>query len=225
MPGARLGEEHLRADGHELVASGSQGHPVLPVGVDDLEDTAVGKAVLNRTSSVDCGLLTDVACAQRVQLLVPRHLNRIRVDERVLVAVDGRVNTDVEQVLMVGSHDTIGNARSPRNLGLLVNGLSGKDTSSSGLERNLSILVEDPGKDVLVVGNSDDLLKNKLSLADDDRLAGSVVSVLPLDALVDLVDADGVGTGSRASVSSDNAAVDVLDDTKAVASNCRNVSR
>lgn len=225
VPGARLSEEHLRADWHELVASGGQGDPVLHVGVDNLEDTAVGKAVLNSTSSVDSGLLADVACTQRVQLLVPRHLNRVRVDERVLVAIDSRVDTDVEQVLMVRSHDTIGNASSPRNLGLLVNGLSGEDTSSSGLEGDLSVLVKDPGKDVLVVGNSDDLLKNKLSLADDDRLTGSVVGVLPLDALVDLVDADGVGTRSRGSVSSDNAAVDVLNDTKAVAPNCRNVSR
>lgn len=141
------------------------------------------------------------------------------------MTIDSRVDTDVEQVLMVRSHDTIGDAGSPRNLGLLVNGLGGEDTSGAGLKRDLSVLVEDPGKDILVVGNSDDLLKDKLSLADDDRLAGSVVGVLPLDALVDLMDADGVGTGSRGSVSSDNAAVDVLDDTKAVTADYRNVSR
>lgn len=62
VPGTRLSEKHLRADGHKLVASGGQRHPVLHVGVDNLEDTTVGKAVLNSTSSVNCSLLADVAC-------------------------------------------------------------------------------------------------------------------------------------------------------------------
>lgn len=96
VPRARLGEEHLRANGHELVASGGQGYPVLHIGVDNLEDAAICKAVLDSTGSVDGGLLADVACTQRVQLLVPGHLNRVRVDERVLVTIDGRVDTDVE---------------------------------------------------------------------------------------------------------------------------------
>ena len=222
VPGAGLGEEHLGANGDNLVSDGGAGHGVQDVGVNNLEDTAVLDTVIDMALTVDGCLLGLIAGTQRVQLLVPGHADRVRVHEAVLVSADGRVNADVEDVLVVGSHDAVGDTGAEGDLSILVDGLRRQNTGGAGLEADLAGLVKDPGEDVLVVGDGDDLLENELALAHDSGVLGAVVGVLPLDALVDLVDADGVGLLPGLAVLGHAVSGQVLDDTKAVAADYEN---
>jgi hypothetical protein len=116
-------------------------------------------------------------------------------------------------VLVVRSHDTVADTSSPWDLGIGINWLSGEDAGGASLEGDLARLVKDPSKDVLVVGNGDDLLQNKLPLAHHRGVLGAVVGVLPLDALVYFVDADGVGLLDSSTVISNNMTAKVLDNS------------
>ena len=84
----------------------------------------------------------------------------------------------------------------------------------------VSRLIKVPHEDVLVVGHRNDCLEDELALPDNDGLASAVVSVLPLDAIVDFMDADGVWSRCRTAVSVDNAPIQVFDQTETATAHC-----
>lgn len=86
MPGAVLCEQHLRANRHDLVPDGRAQNGVL---------------------TVHDHLLGHIARAEGIEVLVLGHVDRVRVDQAVLVAADGRVNSHVEKALVIKGHDTI----------------------------------------------------------------------------------------------------------------------
>lgn len=114
------------------------------------------------------------------------------VDEAVGVPVDGRVDAQGEDVLVVDGQDARVDDGAPGDLDALVDGLRADDARRADLVRELAGLVEHEGHDVLVVGDGDDGLDDKLAAADDGGFAGAVVGVLPADAGVLLVDTDYV---------------------------------
>ena len=190
---------------------------VIDAAIDDLEDAAGSNVVLHVALAVDSGFLGDVAGAEGVELLVPGHADRVGIHKGVLVAAYRGVDTDVEEVLVVRGHDAVANAGAEGDVDVLVDGLGGEDSSGAGLEGDLTGLVEDPGEDVLVVCDGDDLLEDELTLAHDRGVLGAVVGVLPLDALVNLVDADGVWLLDGLAVEADAPTAEILDHAETVA--------
>jgi hypothetical protein len=68
----------------------------------------------------------------------------------------------------------------------------GDDAGGAGFDDDASCLVELVVEDVLVVGEGDDELDDELAAAGHHCAAGSPVGVFPVDAVVLLVETDGV---------------------------------
>lgn len=116
------------------------------------------------------------------------------------MAVDGRVDAQAKDVLVVLGQRARVDEGAPGRRGLAVVMVDdGDDAGGARLDGDAGGLVEDERKDVLVVGEGEDVLDDELAAAGDDGAAGAPVGVLPADAVVLLVQADDVfGLGGRA---------------------------
>lgn len=110
------------------------------------------------------------------------------VDQPVVVAVDGGIDSKREDVLVVCSQYSRMHDGSPGYLNALVDGLSAYDTGSSHLVLDLSGLIEDEGHNVLVVGNGDDRLNHELPVTNNGGLASSIIGMFPANAGILFVD-------------------------------------
>lgn len=136
-------------------------------------------------------LFGDVANAVRV-FVVPGHCDRVFFDERVCVAVDVGVNAEAEDVLVEGSHDAFVDVCTEGNGHAFVDGSCGKNTGGLYLVVQTGGLVQVPHKDVFVVADGDDGLKNKNPGSDDRDSTGASVGVFPSDAVVNFMHTDRV---------------------------------
>lgn len=126
------------------------------------------------------------------------------MNDCVLLAVNGCVNSNGEDVLMVLCKDTrvddiavvAGFAR--------INVDAAHNASRPGLDVDCAGLVELVRKHVLVVGESEDELHDKLALACDDGAACPPVGVLPRNTIVLFVQADDVGVILDAAIGVEN---------------------
>ena len=117
------------------------------------------------------------------------------VDEAVGVPVDGRVEAEGEDVLVVHGEDARVDDGAPRDVDAFVDGLGADDARGADLVGQLAGLVEHEGHDVFVVGDRDDGLDDEFPAANDGCPAGAIIGVLPADAGVLLMDADYVFHG------------------------------
>jgi hypothetical protein len=118
---------------------------------------------------------------------------RFVVDDAVEGAVEHGVYTQGEEMLVVRGEDAGVDDCAPWNFNALIDWLGGEDTSGADFIYELASLVEHECEDVLVVGDGDDGLEDELAVADHGGAAGTVVGVLPADAVILLMDADDVG--------------------------------
>ena len=121
-----------------------------------------------------------------------RHGVAFFVGQTVRMAVNGGVNTEGEDVLVVSGEDTWVDHSSPRDGDALVNRLSADDSRSADFIGNLASLVEQESQDVLVIRDSDNRLNNQLAVPGYGCAAGAVIGVFPADTVVLLVDADDI---------------------------------
>jgi hypothetical protein len=137
---------------------------------------------------------------------------------------------------MVGCEDAGVDDSSPGDVEALVDGLGAEDSSGADLVRPFACLVEHEGEDVLVVGDGDSILvscmiestvavsvhlhalKHKLTLAYHSSASSTVVSVLPTNAAVLLVNANNIGHLEGLALVVVEHCTQVLDRTKAVTS-------
>ena len=113
-------------------------------------------------------------------------------DQGVFVAVDGGVDAQREDVLVVHGEDAGVDDGAPGDGGVGVDGLRGDDAGGADFVGEFAVLGEDEGEDILVVGDGDDGLEDELAGARDGSQARAVVGVFPADAGVLFVDADDV---------------------------------
>lgn len=154
----RVGEEELRRWGREFEADWFTRDGVRLVFVDDLEHAVglglcVGEARTLKRCTADFVVVSAWVC-----LWVHRDGKRVFLDNSVAVAVDGRVDADGEDVLMVLSQHTWADDVAVVGLFAWVDVDDGDDACGAGLNVDATGLVELVGEDVFVVGEAVDLL-------------------------------------------------------------------
>ena len=170
----RVGEQQLRRGGDELVRDRLAGDGVDHVRVGDLEHPVLLRRSVRPAGSSDRGLLHSVPHAPAVVLrrvgLVKGHGDRVFLDDRVLMTVHTGVDSQGEQVLMVGSEDAGADDVAVWRGLAGEDGSGAEDTSRPGLEVDTRCLVEFPSKDVLVVGHGDLAWSESHTLSTYNRL-------------------------------------------------------
>lgn len=162
------------------------------------------------------------------------HRQSFIVDEAIVVAVDHRVNPQAEDVLVVYCKYTRVDDCAPRYVNAFVNRLSAEDTRRANLVGDLAGLVENERENVLVIGDSDDRLKDQFSRPDNGcpscavitravsswlgSISSIVLRVLPANSGVLLMHADDVGHVNNTSLIVRQHSTEVVDGSKAVAS-------
>ena len=212
----RVGNHFLKRRRVDLISDWFPIDRVAHSGVLDFEN-AVGVWVeIEACGSLDEGFLGGVADAVGVEGRA-RHGMAFLVDEAISVAVDGRVDAEGEDVLVVCCQHARVNDGAPGDRNTRVDGLGADDTGGADLVGEFAGLVEHEGEDVLVVRDGDDGLDDELAVAGDGGAAGAIVRMFPADAVVLFVDADDVfhGHGVAGWIGKDGAKV--VDGAQAVA--------
>lgn len=149
----------------------------------DFED-AVGVVIdIVAAGGLNDGLSRGVTSTMWVEIRAWHRVSLV-VDQAILVAIDGRINSQRKNVLMMSSKNSRMNDSSPGYLNSIVNRLRGKNSCSADLVRELAGLVEHEGHDVFVVRDSNNGLQDKLPIANNGRSACTIVGMFPTNAPV-----------------------------------------
>lgn len=194
VEGGRVRDHFLEGRGVDAVADRFAVDGVAGGFVEDLEGAGGVGVGVEAGGFPDGGFRDGVADAVRVEVGEGHGVDFV-VDEAVGVPVDGRVDAEGEDVLVVDGQDAGVDDCAPWYFDAFVNGLGADDAGCSDLVGELARLVEHEGHDVFVVGDGDDGLEDQLPASNDGCSAGSVVGVLPADAGVLLMDADYIFHG------------------------------
>src|ERR1700722_13993562 len=214
---ARVGERFDGVLGHELVGD-RLAELVLDVVVDDLPVAAghrVGVATAHRLV-LDERLLGAPGVADGIVRALGDRRRGDLVDA-VGGAVDRHVQADVEEVLVVRAVDARGDDRAELRLDAVFDRAVGDDAGELDLVLDGAVLVDVPVVAVLVVADVDDTADHHPAHAADFGVAGAEVGMLPGDAMVLFVQADGVLHRERVAVVVVDDAVQVDDLAQAVA--------
>ena len=212
-----MGGEHLLEVGRQdLIGDRFAVDRVDAVRVRDLVGPVRGRVEVETLGGGDFALAHAVAHGVRVEGGF-FHREGFVGDEGVAVAVDGRVDAQAEDVLVVdGQHARVDDG-APGDGDAFVDGLGGEDAGGADLVGQFAGLVEDEGEDVFVVGDGDDGLQDELAGARDGRQVGAVVGVFPADAGVLLVHAHDVLHRQGLALVIRNESRDVVDAAQTVA--------
>lgn len=178
VEGLGVGEDFLEGRGGDLVGDWGAVDGVEDVGVGDFEDAVGVWGEVVAAGVGDGGVGGGVAGAVGVEGGA-RHGVGFRVDERVGGAVEGGVDAEGEDVLVVDGEDAGVHDGAEGDGDAFVDGLGGEDAGGADLVGELAGLVELEGQDVFVVGDGDDALQDELAVAHYGGAAGAVVGVLP----------------------------------------------
>ena len=185
-------------------------------GVLNFEDAVAVWVEVEARGGFDKGFLDGVADAVEVKGRAG-HRVAFFVGEAVRLAVDGWVDAEREDVLVVGSEDARVDDGAPRDGDPFVDGLGTDDAGGADLIREFTGLVEDEGQNVFVVGNSDDGLNDELTVAGQGGAAGAIVCVFPTDTVVLFVDADDIFHGHGLALRVGQNSAEVVDRSKTIA--------
>ena len=199
VEGVGVSDHFLEAGEMDLVADRFAVDGVAGGVVENLEGAGRVEIGIQAGGVRDGGLLDGIANPVGVELGEGHWVNFV-VNETVGVPIDGRVDTEGEDVLMVDGEDARVDDGAPWYFNTFVDGLGTDDPGGSDLVGQLTGLVEHEGHDVFVVSNGYDGLDDQFPTANDGCSAGSVVGVLPTDAGVLLMDTDYVFHGHRLSL-------------------------
>ena len=133
------------------------------------------------------------------------------------VAVNGRVDTKGEDMLVVCCEHARVDDGSPGYFDVFIDGLSTNDAGGSNFIRYLTGLVEHESHDVFVVSNSNDRLHNEFTTSRYPCYACTVVRMFPTDPSILLMDADDVVHRVSVTFVSREDSAQVVNGTKAIA--------
>ncbi|KAH3664145.1 hypothetical protein OGAPHI_004859 [Ogataea philodendri] len=219
-----ISKKHLSGRHQNLVANRSLGGLIDNVLVDDLVGSVGEWRLLDVTWLVNNGSLGEESNVVWVKVRTGRHSFNIVVNNGVVVAVDGRVDSERQQVLVVGGHDKRTNICTPIHSLVFLDWHGGQNTGSSHVNSDLTGLVKDNVEQILVVSDGSNGLNNKLSSSSSHGTSGSVVHVLVQQATVLLVQADSAWDQARLTFRVGDSTVKVLDDSQTVATELQGVS-
>ena len=209
--------EHLLERGSvDFVADGLAVDGVPDGGVLDLKGSVAVVVGVKPTGFFYHGFFHDIARTLGVQLGA-RHCKCFVIDEPVVMAIERRVDSEGEDVLMMcGKHARMDDC-APRDFDTLIDGLGAEDTGGTNFVDYISRLVEHESEDVFVVRDGDDGLNYKLSVPYNSSPSCSVVGVLPADASILLVNAHHILHGRWLSFVIRQDSTEIVDGTKTIA--------
>lgn len=219
---ALLGEKGWHFATDKLVADGLLAVRVQLVSIGHFPGAAGGPVVVGHglERGGELGLLRVEGVAVLVfgAAYLPRTADCIDLEDGVVGAVDVRVNSQAEQVLVVVSVDAGVDLGAPA-FGVLAgaHGVGVQDTGQLDLELDRAVLVEDPVHAVLVVGGSEDVGDDQFAAASNHHRVVSEIGVFEEDAGVFLVNANGVLDDGRCTGAVDERCVHIMDGPLAVA--------
>ena len=195
---AFFGHEAGDFAGDEFVGDGVFGVRVEDVGVGDVPGAA-GVVVADARS---CGFQRGFARHEGVAVAVLFAADGgvagdgVDFEHRVGVPVDGRVEAQAEEVLVVVRVDAWVDFRAVGSSGLAFgDGVGGEDAGEFDFELDDAVLVEDPVDAVFVVAGGEDLADDEFAGARGGGGLVAEVGVLEEDAVVFFVDADCIFDG------------------------------
>lgn len=191
VEGVGVGEHFLEGRGVDFVADSFAVDGVAGGLVEDFEGAAGVVVGVEAGRLFDRGFRDGVADAVGVEVGDGHGMDFV-VDEAVGVAVDGGVDAQGEDVLVVDGEDAGVDDGAPWYFDAFVYGLGADDAGGSDLVGHLPGLVEHKSHDVFVIGDCDDGLDNQLPASYNSCSAGSVVGVLPANAGILLMNTDYV---------------------------------
>lgn len=200
----------------ELVPDRSTTDGVELAPVDHLEYAVGERGSIGEAFVLDDGLVHCPGDTVRVGR-PPWDRLAVFVDDGVLVPIDGWIDSQAENVLVVRGHDSGCYDVTVRRHLPLVDVARRQAAGRAGLEVDSTRLVELPDPDVLVVGHGADGLQDEVARSNDTGVIGPVVGVLPKKPIVDFVHAYdvlhllGFSSGSR------HDRIEVLDQAETVA--------
>jgi len=127
--------------------------------------------------------------------VVDGHRVYFLIDDAVGVPVNGWVNAQGEDVLVVSGEDARVDDCAPGHFDAFINRLSADNTGGADFIGHFTSLVEHERHDVFVVGDGYDGLNDEFAASNDGCAAGAVIGVFPANASVLLVDADDIVHG------------------------------
>ena len=214
--GLRVGEGQKSVAGNQLVAHW-------------LADIVAGRGIGNQPvpagERVNGALRLRLGCQQRLLRVKGTGLrvvgtqglgHRVDLVHRVVRAVDGHVQPHAEEVLVDVPAQLWGNHGAVLRLFSWLQGHVVDDAGQLHLELNVAVLVEVPKEAILVVADCRDEGDHQASGAAHLGLASAPVGVLPEDAEVLLVQADGVGNLDGFTTAVVQHSVEVVDLAQAV---------
>ncbi len=200
VEGGGVRDHFLEARRVDLVADGFAVDGVPGGFVQDFEGAGGVVVCVEAGGLLDGGFRDGVADSVRVKFRDAHGVNFV-VDEAVGVAVDGWVDAEREDVLVVDGEDARVDDGSPWHFDAFVNGLSADDAGRSDLVGQLACLIEHESHDVFIISNCDDGLDDEFPTSSNSCSASSVVGMFPADASVLLMDTNYVLHGHWLSVS------------------------
>ncbi|KAF4506524.1 hypothetical protein G6O67_006601 [Ophiocordyceps sinensis] len=213
-------QQQLRRRRRDLVADGLAADGVSLGHVLDLEGAVVKGREIDAGRGRDGRLADLVVVSAGVRAGVHGDGQALLLHERVAMAVDGGIDADAEQVLVVLRQGARADDVAPGRRLAGVDVDDGHDARCPGLDGDAGRLVELEGEDVLVVGERDDELQDELAAARHDSSSGAPVVVLPVDAVVLLVQADDLAGHLGRAIGLGQDAVKVLGRVSAPKSLC-----
>jgi hypothetical protein len=229
--GVGLGKEDREILGHDLVADRVASSVMLALLVGNEPCSAFRATVISNglLGGVQKRFFVVEAVAAKVLLGASRLVHRmhVRFVKSVAEAVNHGIETKGEEMLMVVGHDARCNlSAKARDVLALLHRVKVQDAGQLDLAFEGAVLLEGVLRDVLVVGDGRSELEDKLARADSmSASARSEVAVLPQDAGVLLVDADGVFDDDRLAVVARIDAIDVVNGAQAVAAELQRVGQ
>lgn len=210
--------------GNHLLEIWSQNLVGNGLAVDRVELGRVGDFVdpVDRRINIEAGRRGDGTFTHRIPDSVrievgDGHRMHFRGCQRVVVPVDRWVDTEREDVLMVGGQYTRLDNSSPGHRHALVNGLGTHNSRGAHLVTEFAGLIEDEGQDVFVVCYRDDRLEDEFTRPHDRGIVRAIVGVFPANAGVLLMNADDVFHGKGLTVRGGEDGGQVVDRSQAVA--------
>ncbi len=187
----RVGEHLLERRGMDFVTDRLVVNRIPDSSVLDLVDAVDAIVDVEACRGRHEGFVNGIADAMGIEVRAGHGVGFF-VDEAVTMAINGRVDAQGEDVLVVSGKDARVDNGAPGDGDAWVNGLGVEDAGGADFVDELAGLIEHKGHDIFVVRDSDNGLDDEFAVAYYSSTTGVVVGVLPTYARILLMNAHDV---------------------------------
>lgn len=177
-------QEKLCCEWREFVAHLVPADGVDLVGIDHLDDPIELRSGVEPAGPLHGSVSDLVEITSWVGSLVHPHRVRLLQVYRILVTVDGRVDSHAEEVLVILGQHPLAHYISIVTSLARIDAYHTENARRSDFDGDTARLVEPVCEDILVVGERDDELHHELPVPDHHRTSCSPNRVLPTDAII-----------------------------------------